>query len=133
MVTPQQRGQVVVKSIGDINRESTVRARPMGSRFAQVAGAAQTIGGIADTARTMVSNIGKVSSTYNKIATNPINYALVGAVLANDTSRTWVLQRRGNKDSRFRSTINGRYLLLTHLGYSIIAPVAKVILGKVKS
>jgi len=133
MVTPQQRGQVVVKSIGDINRESTVRARPMGSRFAQVAGAAQTIGGIADTARSMVSNIGKVSSTYNKVATNPINYMLVGGIIANDSTRTWVLQRSGNKDSRFRSTINGRYILMAHLGYTLLAPVVKVIVGKVKS
>ncbi|MAZ97703.1 MAG: hypothetical protein CMP53_09305 [Flavobacteriales bacterium] len=94
MVTPQQRGQVVVKSIGDINRESTVRARPMGSRFAQAAGAAQGIAGIADTAKNVLSIGGKGLSGYKSFAGSRLNWLAIGLMYGMPSTRRFAVPQK---------------------------------------
>ncbi len=128
MVTPQQRGQVVVKSIGDINRESTVRARPMGSRFAQVAGAAQTIGGIADTARNVVSNVGKVGGVYNSFAFSKANFMLMGLAIGNETARRYVVPDRSA--SLMSNIITMKYVASAHILYSVGGTLVKTMMGR---
>ena len=94
MVAPQQRGQVVVKSIGDINRESTVRARPMGTRFAQAAGAAQGIAGIADTAKNVLSIGGKGLSTYKSFAGSRLNWLTIGLLYGMPSTRRFAVPQK---------------------------------------
>ena len=128
MVTPQQRGQVVVKSIGDINRESTVRARPMGTRFAQVAGAAQTIGGVADTVRNAYSNVSKVGGAYNSFAFSKANFMLMGLAIGNETARRYVVPDRSA--SLMSNVITMKYVASAHILYSVGGALVKTIMGR---
>ncbi len=80
MVTPQQRGQVVVKSIGDIQRETTVRARrvnpqapPPRSNFGHV-----------DVVPTMIQGIG-ILNRYAKALQHPAHTLAAGLFMANST------------------------------------------------
>jgi len=74
MVTPQQRGQVVVKSIGDINRETTVRARRTtraAQNMAAIGSVAQNFGGIGST----------VKGAVDTVAASRINHVIVGGLI----------------------------------------------------
>ena len=127
MVAPQQRKQVVVKSIGEIERESTVRARPMGSRAmgAAAAGikAGQNIAGVMDTFSSAYSGVKKGLGMYGGLSQNRLNFMLLGAALATDIRR---LRTPGDKTlfipdgtgSIFSNIITGKYLFVAHLVYS---------------
>tara|TARA_B100000131_G_scaffold322123_2_gene375024 strand:- start:477 stop:863 length:387 start_codon:yes stop_codon:yes gene_type:complete len=90
MVAPQQRKQVVVKSIGEIERESTVRARPMGSRAAKVATAVsmgnavgEGLNGIREVASGMKTGLGY----YSWFAKSRGNWLAIGLMYGNETAR----------------------------------------------
>ena len=81
MVTPQQRGQVVVKSIGDIQRETTVRARkanpaspPPSSNFGHTVNFPRQL--------PFIESIG-ILSRYWKIAQHPAHTMVAGMFVAN--------------------------------------------------
>ena len=126
MVTPQQRGQVIVKSIGEIERETTVKARPMGSRTMGAVGAGiragQNIAGVMDTVSSAYSGVKKGLGMYGGLSQNRLNFMLLGAVLALDISK----YRRGQRmtffpdgsGSIFSNVITGKYLMAGHLLYS---------------
>lgn len=125
MVAPQQRGQVVVKSIGDINRESTVRARPMGSRFAQAAGAAQGIAGIADTAKNVLSIGGKGLSGYKSFSGSRLNWLTIGLMYGSPKTRKFAVPQ---KDMSMVANIPN-YLFTGHVIGSSLILVVDVIKG----
>lgn len=78
MVTPQQRGQVVVKSIGDIQRETTVRARKA-RPSASIPNLGHTV-----TVPTAIQGIG-ILNKYYKIAQNPVHTAALTAFMVNSS------------------------------------------------
>ena len=126
MVTPQQRKQVVVKSIGEIERESTVRARPMGSRTMGAVGAGikagQNIAGVMDTVSSAYSGLKKGLGMYGGLSQNRLNFMLLGATLALDISKYRKGQRMtfypDGSGSMFSNIITGKYLMVGHLLYS---------------
>ena len=119
MVTPQQRKQVVVKSIGEIERESTVRARPMGSRAAKVATAVsmgnavgEGIGGIKEVASAMSGGL----QYYNMAAKSKPNWLLIGLAYGNETARRFTVPQR---DTSWVGNIPN-YLFTGHVLYSTV-------------
>ena len=132
MVTPQQRGQVVVKSIGDINRESTVRARPMGSRamggVAAGIAAGQNIAGVFDTVKTVGSNIGKVSGAYKSFAFSKANFMLMGLAIGNEKARGYVVP--DTEASIMSNIITMKYVASLHIVYSVGGALFFTLMGR---
>jgi hypothetical protein len=132
MVTPQQRGQVIVKSIGDINRESTVRARPMGSRamggVAAGIAAGQNIAGVFDTVKTVGSNISKVGGVYHSFAFSKANFMLMGLALGNETTRGYVVPAKGA--SIMSNLITMKYVASLHILYSVGGVLFNTVMGR---
>lgn len=129
MVTPQQRKQVIVKSIGDIGREasereSTVHARPMGSRMGQVAAAAafgnnigEGIGGIKESFSSVKNVMVGGAGTYGKFAGSKINWLLIGLTYGNTTTRRYAVPQKNY--SMVANIPN--YLITAHvLGSSVL-------------
>ena len=102
MVTPQQRKQVIVKSIGEIERESTVRARPMGSRkvenMARAAAFGNSVGeGIGGVKEIVSGGWDKISTAggwYSTFSKTKANWLLIGLAYGNDKSRRFVVPQR---------------------------------------
>lgn len=112
MVTPQQRGQVVVKSIGDIQRETTVRARrvnpqapPPRSNFGHV-----------DVVPTMIQGIG-ILNKYAKALQHPAHTFLAGIFVANSRmiSLSKVRGLSGTPGMITKAVVYG------HLGLTVLA------------
>ena len=132
MVTPQQRGQVIVKSIGEIERETTVKARPMGSRTMGAVGAGikagQNIAGVLDTARNLGSNLSKAGGMYNRIAFSKGNFLVMGLALGNEAARAYVIPNRS--DSFMSNLITMKYVASAHILYSCAGALTKAAMGK---
>lgn len=115
MVTPQQRGQVVVKSIGDIQRETTVRARranpaspPPASNFGHTVNFPSKI--------PIIESIG-ILSKYWKIAQHPAHTMVAGMFVANNSPVSLSKVRSfGGKTGMVAKGI-----LYTHLGITVLA------------
>ena len=112
MVTPQQRGQVVVKSIGDIQRETTVRARrvnpqapPPPSNF-----------GHANVVPTMIQGIG-ILNKYAKALQHPAHTLAAGLFMTNKTpvSLSTVRQLSGKIGATVKVVVIG------HLALTVLA------------
>ena len=128
MVTPQQRKQVIVKSIGDIEREasereSTVHARPMGSRMGQVAAAAafgnnlgEGIGGLKEGFSSVKNVVVGGAGTYGKFTSSNINWLLIGLTYGNATGRRYAVP---NKNWSMVANIPS-YLITAHVGMSSV-------------
>ena len=122
MVTPQQRKQVVVKSIGEIERESTVRARPMGSRAAKVATAVsmgdavgEGLSGIKEVASGMKTGLGY----YSWFAKSRGNWLAIGLMYGNKTARMISVPQR---DVSWVGNIPN-YLFTGHVLYSTLVGI----------
>ena len=101
MVTPQQRKQVIVKSIGEIEREATIRARPMGSRVNNTAKAAafgntvgEGIGGIKDMATTSWESLQTGAGWYGTFTNTKANWLLIGLAYGNPTARRYAVPNK---------------------------------------
>lgn len=112
MVTPQQRGQVVVKSIGDIQRETTVRARkanpaspPPASNFGHTVNFPP-----------IIESIG-ILSRYWKIAQHPAHTMVAGMFVAN--GRTVSLKTVAGLSGKLGAV--GKGIVYTHLGITALA------------
>ncbi len=132
MVTPQQRGQVIVKSIGEIERETTVKARPMGSRTMGAVGAGiragQNIAGVLDSARNLGSTLGKAGGMYNKFAFSKANFLIMGLAIGNETARGYIVPNRAN--SFMSNLITMKYIASAHILYSVGGAMIKAAMGK---
>ena len=130
MVAPQQRKQVVVKSIGEIERESTVRARPMGSRAmgAAAAGlkAGQNIAGVMDNLNKVGGVIGTSFSGYNKFASSRLNWLAIGLMYGAPSTRRFAVPQ--GQYSMIANIPN--YLFSAHVLYSTIKLGIDVVKGK---
>lgn len=120
MVTPQQRGQVVVKSIGDIQRETTVRARrtnpnspPPMENFGHTVNF--------PTRLPMIEGIGLLSN-YWRTVQHPAHTMLTGMFLTNSSPVSLSKVRTfGGK-----SGLVAKGILYTHLSITGIAVVHSV-------
>ena len=116
MVAPQQRGQVVVKSIGDINRETTVRARRVNPQQAPP----RPNFGHANVVPTMIQGIG-ILNKYAKALQHPAHTFLAGAFIFNPSivSLSQVRKIGGKKAIPIKTAVYG-HLALTLLatGYA---------------
>lgn len=116
MVTPQQRGQVVVKSIGDINRETTVRARRT-TRAAQNMAAIGQINGVAET----VGGAFGLVKKYYDISGSRWNHLATGVIIGHQIL---------NPNSVVRSTKLLLIPVLIHGGISVVSGLTKTFGGK---
>jgi len=126
MVTPQQRGQVVVKSIGDIQRETTVRARkanpaspPPSSNFGHTVNFPSKI--------PIIESIG-ILSRYWKIAQHPAHTMLAGMFVANSSPVSLSKVRSfGGKTGMVAKGIVYSHLVVTTLavGHSVYRGLRK--------
>lgn len=112
MVAPQQRGQVVVKSIGDINRETTVRARRVNPQQAPP----RPNFGHANVVPTWVQGIG-ILNKYAKALQHPAHTFLAGLFVANPSmiSLSKVREVGGKKAIPIKTAVYG------HLGLTLLA------------
>ena len=115
MVTPQQREQVVVKSIGDIQRDTTVR-----SRRANPTSPPRPNLGHANVVPTMIQGIG-ILNRYAKALQHPAHTLGAGLFVANSTpvSLSKVRGINGKTGAVVKAVIYG-HLALTFLatGYA---------------
>ena len=123
MVTPQQRKQVIVKSIGEIERESTVRARPMGSRAETAAKAAafgntvgEGIGGIKEIVTGGWDTVQTGAGWYSSFAKSKPNWLLIGLAYGNESSRRFVVPQ---KDISWVGNLPN-YVFTGHVLYSTV-------------
>lgn len=130
MVTPQQRKQVVVKSIGEIERESTVRARPMGSRAmgAAAAGlkAGQNIAGVMDNLNKVGGFVSTSFSGYNKFASSRLNWLAIGLMYGTPSTRRFAIPQK--QYSMIANVPN--YLFSAHVLWSTVKYGLDVVRGK---
>jgi hypothetical protein len=113
MVTPQQRGQVVVKSIGDIQRETTVHARK-----ARPASAPKSNLGHSAYVPPMIAGLGLLNK-YWKLAQHPAHTMLAGMFVTNGTPVSLSKVRTfGGKTGAVTKMV-----LYTHLGITVGATV----------
>jgi len=112
MVAPQQRGQVVVKSIGDINRETTVRARRVNPQQAPP----RPNFGHANVVPPIIQGIG-ILNKYAKALQHPAHTLAAGLFIANSTpvSLSRVRLIGGKKAIPIKTAIYG------HLGLTLLA------------
>ena len=130
MVTPQQRGQVIVKSIGEIERETTVKARPMGSRAmgAAAAGlkAGQNIAGVMDTVSRVTGVAGKGFGVYNDFSSSRLNWLAIGLMYGSPTTRRFAVPQK-----QFSMVANiPNYLFTGHVLYSTVKYGLDIFRGK---
>jgi len=123
MVTPQQRKQVIVKSIGEIERDSTVRARPMGSRAEKVATAAafgnsigEGISGIGDYWDSGLDSMKTGLGWYSSFAQSKPNWLVIGLAYGNEQSRRFVVPQ---KEISWVGNIPN-YVFTAHVLYSTV-------------
>ena len=130
MVAPQQRKQVVVKSIGEIERESTVRARPMGSRTMGAVGAGikagQNIAGVMDNLNKVGGFVSTSFSGYNKFASSRPNWLAIGLMYGLPSTRRFAVPQ--GQYSMIANIPN--YLFTAHDVYSGIKLGLDVVRGK---
>lgn len=120
MVAPQQRGQVVVKSIGDINRETTVRARRVNPQQAPP----RSNFGHANVVPTMIQGIG-ILNKYAKALQHPAHTLAAGMFTVNKSpiSFSRLLQKEGKIFGTAKIVIG------VHLGLTLIATTYATIKG----
>ena len=116
MVTPQQRGQVVVKSIGDINRETTVRAR----RTTRASQNMQAIGQISGVKETVGGAFGMLKKYYD-ISGSRWNHLAVGVLIGHQLL---------NSTSVVRSTKVLLIPVAVHGVVSVVSGITKSMGGK---
>ena len=112
MVAPQQRGQVVVKSIGDINRETTVRARRVNPQQAPP----RSNFGHANVVPTMIQGIG-ILNKYAKALQHPAHTLLAGSFMFNSSPVS--LSKVRQLSGKFGATT--KFFVYGHLALTVLA------------
>jgi hypothetical protein len=113
VTTPQQRKQVVVKSISDIQREATVKARPVG-QVAKAAALGSAVGeglsGVTEIWGTMKDGAGG----YWTFAGSRVNWLAIGLAYGLEATRDWVVpQNARSKVANIPSYIFSMHVLIS--------------------
>ena len=121
VVTPQQRKQVVVKSIGDIQRESTVRARPVG-QVAKAAALGNSVGeglsGLSD----IWAATRETGNMYWTVAGSRLNWLVIGLLYGFEASREWIVpQNTRSKIGNIPSYVFTGHVLLSTIDIGLDA------------